>query len=139
MSDLPLHLPPWGNNQGWRGQQRGRTCPDVPQVLEASLVPGAWSAGVGSSMCYKRVLLPSCFILSHKNKQIVVILISLVLILEATTKTQGLVFREYRLGLSLVLSNRDSAFCSRESISHPEILRDNSLSTACSEERLLLP
>lgn len=67
------------------------------------------------------------------------ILISLVLILETETKMWGLVFREYGLGLSLLLSNRDSAFRSQESISHPEILRDNFLSTGCSEKRPLLP
>ena len=77
--------------------------------------------------------------LARKNRQTVVILISLVLILETETKTWGLVFREYRLGLSLFVSNRDSAFRRRESISHPETLRDNFLSPGCSEKRPLLP
>lgn len=77
--------------------------------------------------------------LARKNRQTVVILISLVLILETETKTRGLVFREYRPGLSLVLSNRDSAFCSWESTSHPGILGHNFLSTGCSEKRFLLP
>lgn len=77
--------------------------------------------------------------LPHKNRQTVVILTSLVLIVETETKTEDLVFREHRLGLPLELSSRDSAFCHQESVSHPEILRDNFLSTGCSEKRPLLP